>query len=220
MKPQFETWAAWYDARERAYRQDPCQGTMKDLEDALVYLSAEGKRRGWPQVGQTWSGQHPYYVAMRLDGAPHTLAEMLALQSPPMSNTDREFLHGVHENDDVFASKPGLYEHFKKIADSQGVDITGKRYVSGLARYPGDPRAFVSGRGDVERICREEGWNCRGAVNVTSEVRSAPVQVGVAEDIVQEKVLDTLESHPEPEKVNLGELSHQVRQALTPHWAK
>lgn len=38
---------------------------------------------------------------------------------------------------------------------AQGGSTTGKVYLSSLAEYPGDPRAWVSGKDDVKRVCKE-----------------------------------------------------------------
>jgi hypothetical protein len=111
------------------------------------------------------------YLQMRADGVTHKLAEMLALQAPPMSNTDREFLEGT-QNQFVGDEKTG--DLFKKIANRRGVSVTGKHYVGGLAKFPGDPEAWVGSRGDVKRVLEDRGWGSEGAVNV--EPRIKPVK--------------------------------------------
>jgi hypothetical protein len=125
-----------------------------------------------------------HYDRCRRAGTPHALALLFALGSPPMSSTDREFLEG-RENGRQFEKTPGLGDYYAGVARARGVDPKGKVYLSGLAAYPGDPRAWVSGRGDAQRVCEDRGWSCRGSVNVKG--RRAPPPEGkyrVADDIV------------------------------------
>lgn len=42
-------------------------------------------------------------------------------------------------------------------AHARGLKGPGK-YQPGLARFPGDPQAVVSSRGDAERVCKKNGW--------------------------------------------------------------
>lgn len=162
--------------------------------------------------------QQAAYVAMRMDGESHTLAEMFALQEPPMSNTDREFLEG-HCNGNQFADQPHVGDYYAAKAKAAGVDITGKVYMSGLATEPGDVRAWVSGRGDVERIARERGMSVQGSVNVKAEdLGPPPEDVTVADDLVDEQVRSRVEDSPELALRDPGELRAEVREAMKPHW--
>lgn len=114
------------------------------------------------------------YWDMRLDGASANIAEMLALQTPPMSNTDREFLQG-HCNGNQFDKGPlteTVANRLKAAAEAGGQNVTGKVYLGGLARYPGDPEAWVSGRGDVKRVVESRNWKCSGSVEHNPDSRS------------------------------------------------
>lgn len=119
------------------------------------------------------------YWDMRQKGASPKLAEMLVLQSPPMSNSDREFLHG-HCNGNQFGKGPlsnDLGDRMKTVAEAEGQSINGKVYIGGLARYPGDPQAWVSDRGDVKRVIESRpGWKCSGSVEVGSDSRMDDIQ--------------------------------------------
>lgn len=87
---------------------------------------------------------------------------------PPAVMTDSVFLEG-HANGNQFENTPSLGDFYAREAKAQGVDTKGKVYLSGLASHPGDPRAWVSGRGDVRKVCEERGWHCEGAVNVKGD---------------------------------------------------
>jgi hypothetical protein len=106
-----------------------------------------------------------FYERLRWQGVSHALAEMLALQQPPGSKTDREFLT-ASENNRQFQDCPHIGNLYRRQAAAAGVSIQGKKYLSALARYPGDPEAWVTDRADVRRICEARGWDCQGDVRV------------------------------------------------------
>lgn len=125
---------------------------------------------------------------------PALLEEMLRLQSPPMSNTDREFLEG-RCNGNQFESQPYVGDVYAGMAKDAGVDPKGKVYLSGLAAFPGDPRAWVSGRGDAQRVCEDRGWTCDGSVKVKGQEQpDVWSKYQVAPDLVQERAGKVLAS--------------------------
>lgn len=160
-----------------------------------------------------------HYDLCIANGCSPRLAEMFALQQPPMSNTDREFLEG-HCNGNQFAGNPALGDALARDAREAGVDITGKIYKDSLARFPGDPEAWVGGRGDVERIARKRGLRVRGSVNVDYMPRDTPppAEVEIAEDLVQAEVAEILTTVPDPHMVDTVDLAHQVREKRKPRW--
>jgi len=118
---------------------------------------------------------HLSYWDIRRNEASPKLAEMLALGIPPMSNTDREFLEGHDGNGNQFAKGPLAEEEgnrLRKVAEAGGQNVKGKVYLGGLARFPGDPEAWVSDRGDVKRVIEKRGWKCQGSVEVTPDGKS------------------------------------------------
>jgi hypothetical protein len=113
------------------------------------------------------------YWESRSKGTSARLAEMLALQAPPRPNTDATFLHG-HCNGSQFAAGPlagELGDRLKATAEAGGQNVKGKVYLGGLARFPGDPQAWVDGKGDVKRVCEERGWKCTGSVESVPDSR-------------------------------------------------
>lgn len=89
------------------------------------------------------------------------LKEMLESGQPPMSNTDREFLEG-----NQFSDNEKMGAMLSDVARRNGGSPTGKRYVGQLARYAGDPEAWVSDRGELQKRIEERGAGAEGTVNV------------------------------------------------------
>jgi hypothetical protein len=139
--------------------------------------------------------------------------EMLDTGQAPTLVTDNTFWEGQWERNAYLG-----HLHAEQ-AKKSGVDITGKSYVSGLAEYPGDPRAFVSGRGDIRRICEERGYGCEGAVTV-APVQVEPERVDLDPALVKAEVDSIIADHPEPQAVNREELTEKVTNLRKPHWAK
>lgn len=145
------------------------------------------------------------------------LAEMFASGKPPRGKTDDTF-NAIQDNANgkQFERQPAIGDLYRKQAEAAGVSTTGKTYLSALAEYPGDPHAWVSGRGDVARRCKEKGWGCEGAVSLKGrEYEHRPV--ALAEDIVQAEVEKRLAENPDQ---RVGDVREKVFQERAPHWAK
>lgn len=94
--------------------------------------------RIYSEVGEAERGYLDRYAACLVEGSSPRLADMLASRQAPALMTDAVFMQGHPE---------------------------ARKYMPSLARFPGDPEAFVSGRGDIDRVLRERGWGAEGAVN-------------------------------------------------------
>ncbi len=145
---------------------------------------------------------------------------MLALQSPPMSNTDREFLQG-NVNGSQFERKPAHGDAYAKVAKKAGQSVKGKIYLSGLARFPGDPEAWVEGRGDVKRLIESRpGWSCDGAVTVRQPREEQSPPVDIAPSLVEELAQDAMENDPGLAEKPAEEVREKIRSKHKPHWSK
>ena len=146
--------------------------------------------------------------------------EMVSSGVPPASNTDREFLMGS-ENGRQFAKNQAVGDYYQRECERNGGQTKGRKYISQLARYPGDPQAWVAGRGDVQKLCEQRGWGSDGLVNVKERPRDKepPPPVQVADDLVDKAVAKELAGH----KVSAKELARtreKVKDKLTPNWKK
>lgn len=131
-----------------------------------------------------------YYVSRR-NGSSHRFAEMCACQSPPGCMTDAIYFAGQPQLCDQFASD-AQFKTVLGIAKKHGYkpnmhDV----YVPGLARFQGDPEAFVpqsGGRGYIRRLCERRGWECDGAVKVSGRIDDPGPDKPLGDDIVRELV--------------------------------
>lgn len=155
------------------------------------------------------------YEAMRATGQSHRFAEMAALRVFPGVMTDSVFLEG-HCNGSQFAGQEKIGDHYRKIAEDAGQDVKGKVYISGLAQFPGDPRAWVDGRGDVKRLCEERNWSCDGAVSHDAPVLPAK-EVGLDTQLVTKEVDQLMKQYPEMKREEVAEDVWNMRK---PHWVR
>lgn len=146
------------------------------------------------------------------------LADMLASGRPPRGRTEDTFRANFDAaNGKQFEKTPAMGDYYRRVAESRGCSTTGKVYLSQLADFPGDPKAWVDSRGDVRRVCEARGHGCDGAVTVARR-EVEPVQgPAVAEDIVRAEVAERLAADPalKPSKVR-----EDVINERKPHWAK
>lgn len=163
--------------------------------------------------------QQQAYDECLANGCSETLALMLAMRQAPFGMTDSVFLEG-HCNGSQFERVPGAGDFYAREARAAGVDVTGKVYMAGLAERPGDPRAWVSGRGDVQRLCEERGWECNGAVKVKAKPARERKKVDVAADLIDDEVTKTLVDHPEPKSVNVQDLREKIHNKRKPRYTR
>jgi hypothetical protein len=163
------------------------------------------------------SEQSDRYFLMRHQGESHNMALMLATNSfPGVRGTDSVFMAGSHCQDSP------LDRMREEAAKAQGVDTNGKRYISGLARFSNDPEAWVSGLGDVKRICEERGWNCHGAIDVEAPEATGDPWDGeyqAAPDLIEDHVERRLGRYDERQLNDslIGDIRHDVVQELSGH---
>jgi hypothetical protein len=131
-------------------------------------LAVEGP---WRDMGLAEKDYFAAYVECRNNGCNEKLADMLASQQGPGLLTDATFMEGKWDGG-ITDLKTRL--RYKGIAEKAGVNAEGRQYVSGLANYPGDPAAWVDGTSEIKAKCEQRGWNCTGAVEVTSKEPKAP----------------------------------------------
>jgi hypothetical protein len=145
------------------------------------------------------------------------LREMLKEGRAPHGVSDCTFMRDT-ANGKQFANASGQGDHYRGVAESMGASTTGKKYLSGLARFPGDPEAWVDSRGDVERVLTKRGWGSEGTVNVKPrETQEAPeAGPAMAPDLVEKYATEIAMRDPHPELVDMKDLKEQVVDRMAP----
>lgn len=189
----------WSDDDDRRWREI-CR-TVSDLEESEV-LSLEHI----PRKDCEWYR----YARIRLAGESHRLALMLATRKPPGIVTDSVFLK-ERRHGQQFASCPALGNYYRRTAEGLGQSTTGKVYLPSLADFPGDPSAWVSGRGDVERVARAKGYGVSGLVNVKPSEREPIPDVEIAPEIVEREVAEILRENPDARPEDVREQVYALR---------
>lgn len=129
----------------------------------------------------------------------------------PGCRTDREFLFG-HCNGNQFEKTPDVGDDYRAKAEAAGVSTTGKIYLSGLARFSGDPEAWVSDRGDVQRaVEKRPGWSCEGAVTTAAPpIDQEPKKVRMHPRIVKRIAKQMIAADPALAKKPAEEIKEMV----------
>lgn len=130
------------------------------------------------------------YFKLRRTGNSHRFADMVSCQRGPGLMTDSVFFAGMPKLQDQFVDDRQR-EKVIKIAKRHGYTPNPNDvYEPGLARFQGDPEAFVpptGGRGYIRKLCESRGWACEGAVKVAhSAPKEDPFDAKpLAEDLIQ-----------------------------------
>jgi hypothetical protein len=129
-----------------------------------------------------------HYVDCRRNGTSHSLAEMFAFRRGPALDTDTMWIsERTARRDGNLGDETLLRE-----AKAAGVNVRRAEYKSGLARYPGDPEAWVESKADCIRVAAKRGLTLEGGVNYTPPEIDEPAPLRkpyrVADDILSREV--------------------------------
>lgn len=95
-------------------------------------------------------------------------AAMVALQQPPgTSGTDRAFLEGRQNNEQLNDMPRRQAAYVAREARQAGISISGKYYCAGIADKRGwkDPEAWVTSNDDVLKVAKKRRLHVTGNVN-------------------------------------------------------
>lgn len=129
------------------------------------------------------------YIESREDGASPRWAGIVACQrGPNITGTDTLLQRG-RTNGNQFADCPWVGDAYKKIAERMAPGCTtGAYYTRQLARFPGDPAAWIRTTGDMKKAAELKGADIDdGIVKYKCKREFAPKNpVPLADDIVQD----------------------------------
>lgn len=134
----------------------------------------------------------------------------------PLVKSDTTFYRGVKYGGGQFRDAD---RHVYTLpAQAAGVSTNGKHYQHGLARFPGDPEAWVDNLGDVKRILEKRGWGS-DELGVKSRDDYEPVSKPIDERLVTAEVQHRVAAG-EIDPNDVGKKREEVRDEITPHWHK
>lgn len=139
------------------------------------------------------------------------LKDMFAARRAPGANTDQQ----IGREGDVehqFKGREKVLQNYLKVAEKHGF-TPGRNdfYEPSIARFPGDPQAWVpngGGYGYMKKRCEEEGWQAEGAFS-TTYVESIQEEKPLADDLVKSTVKD-YRKNPKYKTKSEGELKEMV----------
>ncbi len=131
--------------------------TVKECKAEALRRVQAGELGKYQSLGVS-SYEQAYYEVLRDNGTEPWLAEMQACGVPGIAGTSSAFLAGRSNNQEYDHCASDIRDNYLNKAKKAGVNPRGKVYVSGLAKHPGDPRAWVESPSEVKSRCEKEGW--------------------------------------------------------------
>jgi putative FmdB family regulatory protein len=132
----------------------------------------------------------------------------------PRAKTDA--LKGQVFGGDQFGNDEKQRKAALRAARIAGVNTNGMMYMNGLARFPHDPEAWVANKAEAKKKLEERGWGC-DELGVKLDIREAPVQPTVAEDLV-DKELNEMVAAGIIEKKDRKKKRAEVRDRILPDY--
>lgn len=137
----------------------------------------------------------------------------------PLVKSDTAFFRGAEYGGGQFAGDPLVRDDYLKPAAEAGVSTNGKVYMHGLARYPGDPEAWVADTVEAKRVLERRGWGCESLGVKARQPDQEPTPVPVGEDMVD----DELRKRVAAGRIDPGDAEKKradVREEITPPWKR
>ena len=153
------------------------------------------EKKKWPVVSQVRAIQQ-HYEECRNVGTSHRAAEMFAFGSGPSLQTDTRWISG------------------------QDNGRNGAVYKHQLARYPGDPKAWVRSRADCRAIAAERGMTLEGSVNYKPPEHDVPNPLDepykVSDKIIDHEYEVLCDHEPDAAHMPAEEVKAEIREKLSP----
>lgn len=134
----------------------------------------------------------------------------------PIAKTDA--LKGEVFGGDQFGHNEKSRKAALKAARMAGVNVNGKMYMHGLARFPNDPEAWVANRSEAKRKCELSNLTCE-ELGVKGEKIEPAKNVDVSPDLVDQELRDMVVSG-KIDKRDKKKLREEVKERITPHYNK
>lgn len=149
------------------------------------------------------------YTRLMAEGYGHRWAEMCAMRQPPgVKGTDRSFMHGRYNNQQLDAMPPDHARNIVTLAKRAGINPGGKYYAASLADKRGvqDPGAWVDSAADIKRVAMERNLTISGAVEHKGIPMPRPKPKALSERLTRELMREERHRNPNMKKGELREM--------------
>ena len=149
------------------------------------------------------------------------MKEVLESRKMPSIRTDAQFLANHGTLDKQFEGDDRQLKAVTDKAKSLGYNPSpNDTYIPTLARFPGDPLAFVpagSPKSHIKKVCEATDRACEGDVTVERSKKEPKKTVRLGEDLVQEEAAMRIAENPEEALKPKEQLRNEI---LDKHGAK
>jgi hypothetical protein len=162
-------------------------------------------------VANGGQGRGTRYRDMRLDGQSHKFALMISSRQFPGVKTDSVFNEGKFSGSggSGCAAKENYY---RTQAEKGGFSTNGKWYCGSLARFPGDPEAFIGSRSDVLAVCKKNNFTILdGYVDYKGHETPPTPDYEVAPGLIDRETREVMEDCPGSRYEDVYERVHELR---------
>ena len=129
------------------------------------------------------------------------MREVLDSRKMPSIRTDAQFLANHGTLDKQFEGDSRQLKALTDTAKKHGYNPNpNDTYIPTLARFPGDPLAFVpagSPKSHIRKVCEATDRACEGDVSVERESKKPPKTIRLGEDLVQEEAAMRIAENPD-----------------------
>ena len=190
-------WSKYPDLITNPPTAEELQSEFKEVDTEILECCDE-----WIQRLVT---RGAFYFRLRMEGKSDRAACMYALQKSARVETDDVFFQGSKPLYDQFGSQKAL-DRVLKVAGQHGhVPDKNAVYFPNLARFRGDPEAFVTrsmGPTYIRKLLDKRGWSAEGGVNVKGrEPDSDPLDPKncrpLGEDIIRRRMGEEIKKNPD-----------------------
>ncbi len=99
------------------------------------------------------------------------------------------------------------------IADS--LPARAPSYNPSLARFPGDPEAYVESRSDIKKLLQKRGWGAQGIVEMEPQRWSDSSEYTVADDIIERRIAEQIALNGPMSEDAIAEEKERLRARLS-----
>lgn len=203
----------WKDSRDLIYAPPTADEIEKHFPDADEEILQRSGEMLSPFV--TRGAQ---YYRMRQAGESDNLAAMVALRKGPVLSTDDTFFQGMGTLYDQFGSQQALNRTLAESKKRGFVPDKNAVYFPNLARFKGDPEAYVSrsqGRTYIRKLLERRGWESDGAVKVKGrgpekDPYARENCIPLADDAIQQYSAKMIQKDPSLKRLSKREMREKV----------